>query len=77
MTKENQTVKLIESLKSQAQANQLKIDYYIDEEKTFIKSGDISRLLDRPPRGQALILVPGPDGFANYLASRKIVVNGS
>jgi ferredoxin-NADP reductase len=65
------TVQLLESLKSQIKSDQLHVDYFVDEEKTFIKPTDVSRLLEQSPRGRSLVLISGPDGFMEYWAGQK------
>jgi ferredoxin-NADP reductase len=66
-----QIVRLLETLKSQNQPDQLSVQYYIDEERQYIKPTDVSRLLEQPQKGRALILISGPDGFVEYWAGKK------
>ncbi|KAF2084389.1 hypothetical protein K490DRAFT_75911 [Saccharata proteae CBS 121410] len=75
-------VKELEMLKKRSKANSefgLSVDYYVDEEGTFIRPADVSRQVqlsgpreanDKP--GSKLIMVSGPDGFLEYWAGRKV-----
>ena len=64
----------------------LSVDYFVDEEGSFIGKKDISRSLtgnlpvvegqSTTPKGRRLIIVSGPDGFVSYFAGPKIWVNG-
>ena len=59
----------------------LMVDYYVDEEGTFIKPDEISRLLQRAhpsesQGGKKLLFVAGPDGFVNHWAASKVWING-
>lgn len=59
--------------RSKAATRGLSVQYYVDEEKSFIQTGDLARRLAHAPeeRGSRLILVSGPDGFIEYWAGRK------
>jgi ferredoxin-NADP reductase len=70
-SRENWIVQLIERLRNQARPSQLQVDYYVDEENSFIKPADVSRLLEQKSRGKAIILISGPDGFVEYWAGKK------
>lgn len=54
------------------------VQYYIDEEKTFIQPGDVTKRMSRwrDATGSRLIIVSGPDGFIEYWAGKKLWVNG-
>ncbi len=56
----------------------LSVDYFVDEEKHFIKPGHISKLLQPAIQGPGarLLLVSGPDGFIEYWAGRKVWADG-
>jgi hypothetical protein len=73
-------VKELEALKEQGKAatRGLSVQYYIDEEKSFIQPADLERKIVRTPeeRGSRLIMVSGPDGFIEYWAGRKKWVGG-
>ncbi|KAK5172627.1 uncharacterized protein LTR77_002747 [Saxophila tyrrhenica] len=61
---------------------QLLVDYYVDDEDTFIQPGDIQRSLQsaysttQQPGGRKLLLISGPEGFINYWAGPKQWLNG-
>jgi hypothetical protein len=85
-TKEGIMVKELGALKRQAKRAggcDLRIDYYVDEEKTFIKPATVSKLIQSASSTDAaqeassrLILISGPDGFIEYWAGRKIWTAG-
>lgn len=54
----------------------LLVDYFVDEEGTFIKPNDVSRFLHDPEQGRKLLVVSGPEGFINYWAGPKQWLNG-
>ena len=55
------------------------VDYYVDQEGTFIQPSDVqqlvqrenSRTLDAKSDGKRILLVSGPDGFINHWAAPK------
>lgn len=58
---------------------ELSVHYYVDEEKTFIRPGDVARRLHASApveKGSRLILVSGPDGFIEHWAGKKLWVGG-
>lgn len=59
--------------KSQAATRGLSVQYYVDEEKSFIQPEDLQRRIARvsEEKGSRLIMVSGPDGFIEYWAGRK------
>lgn len=73
-------VSALEHLKKANLPGSFKVQYFVDEEKSFIKKNDIVIAmqnltnLDRP--GSKLILVSGPDGFVNYWAGSKVWKSG-
>jgi ferredoxin-NADP reductase len=56
----------------------LSVQYYVDEEKTFIQPADLARRITRTPeeKGSRVIMVSGPDGFIEHWAGRKQWVGG-
>lgn len=52
-----------------------KVDYFIDEEGSFVSQDQLATRFQGPAenavKGKRLILVSGPDGFINYLAGPK------
>ncbi|KAI5357987.1 Putative NADH:cytochrome b5 reductase, FAD-binding domain, ferredoxin reductase-type [Septoria linicola] len=81
-------VTLLESLKKrsagvQGQNPRLQVDYYIDEEGSFIRPEDVKRMLYRLSRsqkdsdsGRNILFVSGPEGFLSYWAGSKQWSNG-
>ncbi|KAK0659070.1 Flavohemoprotein [Lasiodiplodia hormozganensis] len=72
-------VREIDALKQRASPDQrLAVDYFVDEEKTFIQPSHVARHLQEASksrgkrRGSRLILISGPEGFLDYWAGRKI-----
>ncbi|KKY15946.1 putative cytochrome c mitochondrial import factor [Diplodia seriata] len=73
-------VREIDALKRRAGAAQqrLAVDYFVDEENTFIQPSHVARHLQEAGKsgekspGSRLILISGPDGFLDYWAGRKI-----
>ncbi|KAJ5825477.1 hypothetical protein N7474_002615 [Penicillium riverlandense] len=73
-------VRELEALKSQY-PGQVTVDYYLDEQNTFIGTKDILRFTEstRPAdssRRSKLIMVSGPDGFISYMAGPKLWAQG-
>ncbi|KAF2028585.1 hypothetical protein EK21DRAFT_113753 [Setomelanomma holmii] len=68
-------VKELDALKEQSKAatRGLSVQYYVDQEKSFIQRADLERRVARIPeeKGSRLIMVSGPDGFIEYWAGRK------
>ena len=81
-------VKLVRTLQDQTSPGQLSVDYFVDEEGSFIKPGELSKLstshtsksreLDNQSQenSSGLIMISGPDGFMEYWAGRKEWVGG-
>lgn len=71
----------LDALKKRCEAatKGLTVNYYVDEEKTFIPPSEIEKRAKRPKEeeGSRLILVSGPDGFIEYWAGRKLWANGT
>ncbi|KAJ5302082.1 hypothetical protein N7508_006945 [Penicillium antarcticum] len=72
-------VRELEALKSQY-PGQVTVDYYLDEENTFIGKKDILNSIQSTPtdssRKSKLILVSGPEGFISYMAGPKLWAQG-
>lgn len=79
---EHPIVAQLNGMKNNDQAGAV-IDYYVDEEGSFIRPSDVTKLIKPSPRNTALdrpstrlIFVSGPEGFVNYWAGPKQWVNG-
>lgn len=77
----NTIVLLLDLLKQQSHTGDgtLKIDYFVDEERTEIRAETIAKLLkssSASDNAEKIILVSGPEGFINYWAGPKVFVNG-
>ena len=80
-------VEELETLKSQ-NPDQLEINYFVDEEDTYVTESVIRRYLsssssneqqsdpDQPARKKKIILIAGPDGFVSYYAGPKYFRKG-
>ena len=75
-------VQELEALKKKA-GGRLQVEYFVDEEKTFIRPAHIREHLRHSQSaqgaqegGQNLILVSGPDGFIEHWAGKKVWVGG-
>lgn len=71
----NTLVLLLDILRLQASAHekQLTVDYFADDQHSYIRPRDVIKLVnaaDRSP-GSNLIVVSGPDGFVSYWAGAK------
>jgi hypothetical protein len=58
---------------------ELSVQYYVDDENTFIKPADVAKRLHISTPGETgskLILVSGPDGFIEHWAGKKLWVGG-
>jgi ferredoxin-NADP reductase len=73
-------VKELDALKkrSEAATRGLSINYYVDDEKTFIQPNDVERRIrrQREETGSRLIILSGPDGFIEHWAGKKLWANG-
>ncbi|GME59458.1 Cytochrome c mitochondrial import factor [Neofusicoccum parvum] len=73
-------VRELEAMKRRAApGQQLGVDYFVDEEESFIQPAHVARHLQDASRSEAsrtpgsrLILISGPDGFLDYWAGRKV-----
>ena len=54
----------------------LRVDYFVDEENTFIEPRHVNKLLQDATPGHKLLIVSGPEGFINYWAGPKQWLNG-
>lgn len=73
-------VRELEALKAQ-HPGQITVDYFVDEEKTFVKKENIMNFTQHSPlagesRDSQLILVSGPEGFISYMAGPKMWAQG-
>ncbi|KAF2826134.1 hypothetical protein CC86DRAFT_406431 [Ophiobolus disseminans] len=68
-------VQELDNLKERSKAGTrgLSVQYYVDEENSFIQPADLQRKINRAPeeKGSRLIMVSGPDGFIEHWAGRK------
>lgn len=74
-------VRELEALKSQY-PGQLTVDYFVDEENTFIGKKTISDFTGTTPapeesRKSRVILISGPEGFISYMAGPKVWAQGA
>lgn len=73
-------VQELDALKERGEAatRGVSVQYYVDEEKTFIQQADLEKAILRTPeeRGSRLIIVSGPDGFIEHWAGKKKWVGG-
>ena len=74
-------VKQLDALKRTNRA--LTVDYFVDEESTYIKPQNVRTAVAQPSdqaampsQGKKIILVSGPEGFINYWAGPKQWLNG-
>jgi homoaconitate hydratase len=69
-------VQELQTLKSQY-PGQLTVDYFIDEENTFISKNNIRSFTESVSSdNKGMILVSGPEGFISYMAGPKIWAEG-
>lgn len=56
----------------------LRVQYYVDEEKTFIQAEDVVKRMasTSQEKGSKLIIVSGPEGFIEHWAGRKLWQDG-
>jgi Oxidoreductase FAD-binding domain len=74
-------VKILQEMKSRVPPGQFEIQYFVDEEDSFIRSREVKRILSSKPGsdnsvGAKLIVVSGPEGFVDYWAGRKRLEEG-
>jgi hypothetical protein len=72
-------VKVIDAMKANVPEGALQVQYFVDEEDTFVRRSDVQRLLtasapvDGSKPATKIIMVSGPEGFIDYWAGRKRV----
>ncbi|KAE8844196.1 hypothetical protein PTNB73_08224 [Pyrenophora teres f. teres] len=73
-------VKELDALKQRSLPTKggLDVNYYVDEEHTFIQPSEIETWITRKREetGSRLIIVSGPEGFLEYWAGKKLWANG-
>jgi ferredoxin-NADP reductase len=64
--------------RSETATKGLSVNYYVDDEKTFIQLNEVERRVrrQREEQGSRLIIVSGPDGFIEHWAGKKIWAGG-
>jgi len=79
----NLVVQILEEMKGQVPPGHFEINYYVDEDDSFIRSREVKRILASKPGpgpnetpGAKLIMVSGPEGFVDYWAGRKRLEEG-
>ncbi|KAK8152053.1 hypothetical protein BC567DRAFT_170677 [Phyllosticta citribraziliensis] len=74
--KEGAIVQELEALKKHVGADgRLRVEYYVDEEGSFIRPAHVSKHLSETPHGKQgtqLIMISGPDGFLDHWSGRKV-----
>lgn len=58
---------------------QISVDYFVDEEHTFISTKEIKAYIDSiqpSPDTKKMIIISGPEGFINYMAGPKVWAHG-
>lgn len=77
-TASNTVVRQLDEMKKTGKES-LKVDYFVDEEGTFIQPQHVSSILSQqnapsssPTPGEKLIFVSGSEGFLNYWAGPKV-----
>jgi len=76
----------LDALKTQNEAHDsvLRVQYFVDEEGSFVRPRDVLRRIGGAPAaaatrdapGARLIVVAGPEGFVEYWAGRKVWAGG-
>jgi NAD(P)H-flavin reductase len=76
-------VKILEEMKGNFPPGHFQVNYYVDEDDSFIRSREVKRILASKPGpgtsdtpGAKLIMVSGPQGFVDYWAGRKRLEEG-
>jgi ferredoxin-NADP reductase len=73
-------VKELDELKERGKAatRGLSVQYYVDEEKSFIQPADLEKRIARTSeeKGSRVIMVSGPDGFIQHWAGKKQWIGG-
>ncbi|QDS76701.1 hypothetical protein FKW77_000780 [Venturia effusa] len=84
---EASVVQEIDKLKSRGRPGSLIVDYFVDEEGSFIREKDVQQhvrhlakedhdVASQTRPSEKYILVSGPDGFIKHLAGEKVWVGG-
>ncbi|TID19925.1 hypothetical protein E2P81_ATG07222 [Venturia nashicola] len=82
---EASVVQEINKLKSRSRSGSLMVEYFVDEEGSFVKDGNVLQhvkhlakddVTNQASLGEKYILVSGPDGFVKHLAGEKVWVGG-
>jgi NAD(P)H-flavin reductase len=74
-------VQVLDEMKSRVPPGMFEIQYFVDEDDSFIRSREVKKILagkpgsDKSP-GAKLIMVSGPEGFVDYWAGRKRLEEG-
>lgn len=77
--RKHEIVQVLEQAKrsdTTSSSRKLHVDYFVDDEGTFIHPREIGRLLQRSSSDRKLLIVSGPEGFVNYWAGPKQWLNG-
>jgi len=79
-------VQVIDEFKQSRPAGAFEIQYFVDEEDTFIKQREVQKILanlkssgsntEADKKKVKLIMVSGPDGFVDYWAGKKRLIEG-
>lgn len=71
-------LEILKQLMNKSHGSSLSIGYYVDEEETIIKPGNVSKFLDssEATSGSRVVLVSGPEGFIRYWAGAKVWSDG-
>jgi hypothetical protein len=64
--------------RSEAATKGLSVNYYVDDERTFIQPDDLEKKIrrQREENGSRLIIVSGPGGFIEHWAGKKVWAGG-
>ncbi|KAL3703371.1 mitochondrial peripheral inner membrane protein [Talaromyces marneffei ATCC 18224] len=76
--KQNAIVRELQALKTRY-PRQISVDYFVDEEHTFISTKEIKAYIDSiqsSPGTKKMIIISGPEGFINYMAGPKVWAHG-
>lgn len=75
---QNAIVRELQGLKTRY-PGQISVDYFVDEENTFIGTKEIKAYIDSiqpSPDTKKMIIISGPEGFINYMAGPKVWAHG-
>ncbi|KAJ4320504.1 hypothetical protein N0V94_003367 [Neodidymelliopsis sp. IMI 364377] len=78
IVKELDALKERSTVVSTVTTKNLSVQYYVDEEETFIQPEDVTKRMasTSQEKGSKLIIVSGPDGFIEHWAGRKLWMDG-